>query len=123
MQVNNKILGRLLAAVSTAVILAASAQAALVGRNISGLAVAGSDASAVFLYDTDLNITWLRDANVNGLMNWADANTWASGYSIGIYDDWRLPTVVQPDSACSDQINFGGSLGIQSFGFNGCDSN
>ncbi len=107
----NKILGRLLAAVSTAVVLATSAQAALLGRDINGVAVAGSDASSVFLYDTDLNITWLRDANANGLMNWAAANTWASGYSIGIYDDWRLPTVVQPDAACSGQEN------ADSFGF------
>ena len=99
----NKILGRLLAAVSTAVILAASAQAALVGRNINGLAVAGSDASAVFLYDTDLNITWLRDANVNGQMTWAAANTWANGYSLGAYSGWRLPTVTDTGN---DGCNF-----------------
>ena len=43
-------------------------------------------------YDTDLNITWLRDANVNGLMNWATAVSWADTYSFGGYTDWRLPT-------------------------------
>ncbi len=114
----NKILGRLLATISTAVVLATSAQAALLGRDINGVAVAGSDASSVFLYDTDRNITWLRDANVNGQMTWAAANTWAAGYSIGIYDDWRLPTVVQPDAACSLSFDAGGSIGIQSFEFN-----
>lgn len=45
-------------------------------------------------YDPKLNITWLRNANVNGAMNWVSANAWAAGYSIGTYDDWRLPTMV-----------------------------
>jgi MYXO-CTERM domain-containing protein len=45
-------------------------------------------------YDTTLNITWLRNAAVNNVMTWAAANTWAAGYSIGGYNDWRLPTMV-----------------------------
>lgn len=45
-------------------------------------------------YDTKLNITWLRNANVNGLMTWDAANAWAAGYSIGGYSDWRLPTML-----------------------------
>ena len=44
--------------------LAAMAQASWLGRDINGLAVAGSDASAKFLYDTDRSITWLRNATV-----------------------------------------------------------
>ena len=92
----NQILGRLLAVVSAAVMVAVPAQATLVGRDINGLAVAGSSAGAVFLYDTTLNITWLRNANVNGLMNWGQANTWAAGYSLGSYSGWRLPTAVSP---------------------------
>lgn len=50
-------------------------------------------------YDTDLDITWLRDANVNGAMDWDTAVAWADGYSFGGYSDWRLPT--------SDTICFG----------------
>ena len=42
-------------------------------------------------YDTDLNITWLRDANLNGSMNWATAVSWADNLSFGGYTDWRLP--------------------------------
>ena len=95
----NKILFRLLFAASTAVLLVTSSHAALLGRDINGIAVAGSDASAVFLYDTDRDITWLRDANVNGPMNWDAANTWASGYSIGAFDDWRLPTALNADGS------------------------
>lgn len=47
----------LLALAATATMVATPAHAALVGRDINGNAVAGYDASAVFLYDTDLDIT------------------------------------------------------------------
>ena len=53
----------MLAAAAATLVLATSAQAALVGRDINGIAVAGSSADTVFLYDIDLNITWLRNAN------------------------------------------------------------
>ncbi len=45
-------------------------------------------------YDTVLDITWLADASTNGLMNWSDANAWASSLTIGSYTDWRLPNTV-----------------------------
>ena len=67
--------------------LASPAQSALLGRDISGQAIAANDDSAYFLYDTDLNITWLRDANRNGLKSWATANAWASDLSLGGFDD------------------------------------
>ena len=108
----SKILGHILVGIAATFALATPAQAALQARDLNGDTV--TDA----YFDTDRNITWLRDANVNGLMTWAAANTWASGYSIGIYDDWRLPTVVQPDAARSLSFDAGGSIGIQSFGFN-----
>lgn len=38
----------------------------LLGRDINRQAVDGTDASAVYLYDTKLGSTWLRDANKNG---------------------------------------------------------
>ena len=44
--------------------LVTTAQASLLGRNVNGAAVAGGDPSAVFLYDTDLNVTWLANANL-----------------------------------------------------------
>ena len=69
------------------------AQASLVGRDINGNAVAGNAASSVFLYDNVLNVTWLRNANANGAMTWASANTWAANLVAGAYDDWRLPTL------------------------------
>jgi hypothetical protein len=47
----------LLAVAALTLTLAAPAQATLLGRDIHGKAVAGNDITAVFLYDTDLNIT------------------------------------------------------------------
>lgn len=76
----------LLAAAAATLIMATPAQATLQARDLSGDAV--TDA----FYDTDLNITWLRNAHVNGAMTWTAAVAWANGYSIGSYSDWRLPT-------------------------------
>jgi hypothetical protein len=80
----------------------ASAHAALQGRDLNG-----SVGSFEAYYDTDLNITWLADANyaktsgyvAGGLMTWTAANTWAANLSFynpltnQTYADWRLPTV------------------------------
>jgi len=82
-----------------------AANAALVGRDINGNAVAGNAASSVFLYDTVLNVTWLRNANANGLMNRTQANTWAANLVVGAYDDWRLPTL-GPVNGTSFNYNF-----------------
>lgn len=83
-----------------------AAQAALVDRG-GGL-----------IYDTDLNVTWLSDANVNGLMTWSQANDWAANLSYYdsvrdvTYTDWRLPTTTQPDPTCSSQTD------SQGYGYN-----
>jgi hypothetical protein len=45
-------------------------------------------------YDTELNVTWLRDANANGRMTWDAAKTWASNLVVGGNSGWRLPTLV-----------------------------
>ena len=84
----------------------------LLGRDINGNAVAGSDASAVFFYDKVLDVTWLRDTNAgagsayddisegnsgtttDGRMTWASANTWAANLTVGSYSGWRLPTMI-----------------------------
>ena len=92
----------LLAAVilGTGLLTATGAQAALQSR-LGGLAV----------YDTDLNITWLANANANGTMNWSQANAWAAGLSVGGFSGWRLPTTLQPDASCGTQS------GGQSYGY------
>ncbi len=70
--------------------LAPTAQASLIPK-LGGTVV----------YDSVRNITWLANANANGLMNWTAANTWATGLNVGGYTGWRLPTA---DPACG--INF-----------------
>jgi hypothetical protein len=54
------------------------------------------------IYDSDLNLTWLADANYSqtsgyhssGNMNWDDAaNNWAANLTFGGNSNWRLPTV------------------------------
>ena len=86
--------------------LATSASATLVSR-LGGLAY----------YDTDLNITWAADANINGYDTWANQLTWVSGLNIGGVGGWRLPTTIQPDATCSAQTV--SASGPVSFGF-GC---
>lgn len=93
------------------VLLAGAAQAAavpgqgtwettLLGRDIDGHAVGATSRRAVFLYDTTLDITWLRDANYartsdsDGKMDWYQANTWADTLTVGSYSGWRLPTMI-----------------------------
>ena len=91
------------ACAAAALLLATSAQATLLGRDISGNAVANNSASAVFFYDTDRNITWLRNANAaagssfdngasstDGRMGWSNAMAWAADLTVGSFSDWRL---------------------------------
>lgn len=68
------------------VVAASTAQAALQDRDLNGDSVVDA------FYDTDLDLTWLRNADVNGPMNWNTAVAWADGFSFAGYADWRLPT-------------------------------
>lgn len=74
----------------------------------------GNTGTTNAFYDTALNITWLRDANVNGLMTWDAANTWASSLNIGGVGGWRLPTLAMPSAECG-----GGSPNIPVCGYYG----
>jgi hypothetical protein len=59
------------------------------------------DRGGGLIYDTDLNVTWLQDANyaktsgydTDGYMTWVDAMAWASSLEYQGYSDWRLPTI------------------------------
>lgn len=70
------------------------------------------------VYDTDLNIYWTANANINGLMTWNQAQSWIASLNntnyLG-YNDWRLPTTLQPDPTCSTQVG-GGSYGFNCTG-------
>ena len=103
-------------------LVSGAAHAALQGRDLNG-----SAGSFEAYYDTDLDITWLADANygagsiyddisyyggttTDGLMTWAAANTWAAQLSFynpltnQTVDDWRLPTTTgtgAPGAQCT----------------------
>jgi len=59
-------------------------------------------------YDTELDITWLRDANANGVMNWNSANEWATGLNVHGVTGWRLPTMID-DDALLHEFAYGGT--------------
>ena len=85
-----------------------SAQAVLLER-LGGAAV----------YDTDLNVTWLTNANLpqtnsfnliaiapNGSMTWSTAQNYIIAMNAANYlgfSTWRLPTTLQPDPNCTAQ--------------------
>ena len=81
-----------------AAMLAGAAQAALQDRDLDGDSVVDA------FYDTDLDVTWLRDTKVidngwpSGYISWTDALAWANGLSFAGYTDWRLP---KGNVACS----------------------
>ena len=74
------------------------------------------DRGGGLIYDTDLNITWLADANYaqtsgfdgEGAMLWSAAMTWAGNLSYGGGTDWRLPT---SDTACAGYNCTGSEMG------------
>jgi hypothetical protein len=96
--------------------LSGAAQATLIDRG-GGL-----------IYDTDLNITWLANANLaatntfgvsvidaNGTMTWGTAQSWIGAMNAANYlgyNDWMLPTTLQPDASCEDTSSSGASLGF-----------
>ena len=76
--------------------LLASAHAELIDRG-NGL-----------VYDADLNITWLQDANYSGLtFTWDEANLWAENLIFQGFDDWRLPV----SDSCSGNGCTGSEMG------------
>lgn len=110
------IIGKAATALSLSLVCALPAHAAgvkdqgtweytLLGRDINRHAVAATDSSAIYLYDTKLGVTWLRDAyanptaNGNGTMTWSEATSWAANLStsMGTLSNWRLPTMSQLD--------------------------
>ncbi len=103
------------AALALATCLSGAAQAALYDRG-GGL-----------IYDSDLNVTWLQDANyaktsgydADGQMDWYQATTWAANLSYYdsvrnvTYTDWRLPTVNPVNgSSFNASLTYNGSSDI-----------
>lgn len=97
-------------------LVSGAAHAALQGRDLNG-----SPDSFEAYYDTDLDITWLADANyaqtsgydADGLMTWTNADTWAAQLNINGYDNWRLPTVEPVNgSTFNYNLSYNGSTDV-----------
>ena len=89
-------------------------QTTLQARDLNGDTV--TDA----FYDTVLNITWLRNANINGGMYRNQAITWAANLTFGGFSDWRLPTMVDTGTpgAFFSATNPGTYAGGTDYGYN-----
>lgn len=90
----------------------------LTASGVSQAALISEDGGQL-VYDTALSITWLADADLagtntfgvsgilpSGNMTWTTAQSWIGAMNTANYlgyNDWRLPTTVQPDATCSIQ--------------------
>lgn len=101
------------------IVLAAVLVAVITPSHATLLARAGGS----MVYDTDLNVTWLADANyaktsgysTNGLLTWSQASLWVRTLSFRGFKDWRLPYTPQYDNTCSGDGYMAG-LGTYSYG-------
>jgi hypothetical protein len=80
-------------------VVASASQANLVG--VLPATTNGTDYQAY--YDDAANLTWLANANDNGVSTWDEATLWAAGLNINGVTGWRLPTTAQPDGSCLTQ--------------------
>jgi hypothetical protein len=110
----------------------------LEGRDINGNPVGATDASAVFEYDPNLNMTWLRDwnyaytsgyasihaggsgtntVNSNGSMGWDAANVWTKNLVVGGYSGWNLPVITDTGTAGCNNAEVGTDCGYNVYGY------
>ncbi len=88
------------------------------------------DRGGGLIYDTDLDVTWLQDANyartsghdTDGRMNWYDAKSWVDNLLYqdvvrGVsWDDWRLPKALPVNDVFYTYVQ--GYDGSKDWGFN-----
>ena len=52
--------------------------------------------------DNDSEITWMRDANIGGQMDWTNAVNYCDNLETNGYSDWRLPSVAELSRTTAD---------------------
>ena len=60
-------------------------------------------------YDSALNISWLANWNVNGLIGWGAANAWAAGLDVFGTTGWRLPGITDTGTTGCNFSRAGGT--------------
>lgn len=75
------------------------------------------------IFDPDLNITWMKDANYaltsgyidgisteynDGRMTFEDVNIWIAQLTYAGFSDWRLPSTEYIDPSCGSQLSVDG---------------
>ena len=105
---------KLLTAIGTLAIAGAAHAAAISGQGswestLQARDIDGDGVTDAF-YDTALNITWLANANANGLMSWSQATSWASNLVVGNFSDWRLPGTTDVGNDGCSYVKGGGGL-------------
>ena len=100
-------------------ILAVLVAVLLVGVSVHAALVDMHDGT---IYDTDTQLSWLKDANTpGGTMNWDAAVAWAaslnSGGGFAGLTGWRLPNTSQPDTSCSGTYDQGDGSPLQYVGW------
>ncbi len=65
------------------------------------------DRGGGLIYDSDQDLTWMQNANVNGKMSVANATIWVENLEYGGFSDWRLPTTTQFDDPSCLEDNRG----------------
>jgi hypothetical protein len=89
--------------------------ATLAGRDLDGNAANGFEA----YYDSDLNITWLADANYaashgtsrDGRLTWDSAVSWVNALSVSGVSGWRLPRMLDTGLPGCNRSNNGTDCG------------
>lgn len=102
--------------------------------SVSSVNAALIDRGNGLIYDTDLNLTWMQDANLaatntfgvpgiglhsSGSLSWEIANDWIDAMNANSYigfSNWRLPETILPDPSCEQ------SSGIPGDGMNCSES-
>lgn len=67
-----------------------------------------TDPNAKYFYDTQLDLTWLGDWNVNGAKDWAAANAWAASLT-DFGGGWSLPGVLDTGTPGCVGTHFSGA--------------
>ena len=85
----------------------------LQGRDLNLQPVAATSPQAAYLYDTVLDVTWLRTVPTARFVGWTDAFDWAdnlvTGAGASAVSDWRLPGMLVANPASIATRTYDGS--------------